>query len=85
MPVTKVPLLHTILAHDMINIEEILDLIVLIFDQRIDLHIDMTLVIDIDLAPILEITTFPAILFHSDHLQDEEILDFPNLDHTQTQ
>ena len=42
-------------------------------------------VIDIDLAPISEITTFPAILLHPDHLQDQEILDILDLDHTQTQ
>ena len=43
----------------MILIKETLDLIVPPIDPRIDLHIDMNLVTDIDLARILEITISP--------------------------
>ena len=42
LPMTKVSLLHTIFAHDMIVIEDFIGLIVLINDPRIVLHIDMT-------------------------------------------
>ena len=69
----------------MIIIKEILDLIVVLIDPRIDLHIDMTLVIDIDLALILEITTLIGILLHSDHPQHQEILDTLHPDQTQAQ
>ena len=82
---TKVPLLHTIFAHDMITIKEILDVIDLRIYIHIDLHKDMTLVIDINLVLILEIKTLLDILLHSDHhRQDQEILDTPDLDHTPT-
>ena len=72
---TKILLLHNTLDHDMITTKEIPDHTVLLIDLRIDLPIDMTLVIDIDYVPIQEITTIlqniqPPI----DHLQNHEIL-----------
>ena len=67
---TKVPLLHIILAHDMTTIKENLDRIVLLFDLRIDLHIDMILVIEIDLVPISHIKHFPDSVLPKDHFQD---------------
>ena len=79
---TKILLLHTILAHDMTTIKDILDLTALRIHLHIDPHIKMTLVIAIDLVLILEIITFPDILLHSDHLQYQEILDTPDLYHT---
>ena len=75
---TKILLLHTILAHDMTTIKDILDLTALRIHLHIGLHIEMTLVIAIDLVLILEIITFPDILLHSDHLQYQEILDTPD-------
>ena len=51
---TKVPLLHTTLDQDMIHTNVILDLTVLLIDLLIDPHIDKTLVLDTDHAPIQE-------------------------------
>ena len=68
---TKVPLHHTILAPNKINLKENLHLIVLLVENRIDLQIDMTLIIEKDLVLILEITTFQDILLHSDQLQSK--------------
>ena len=65
---SKVLFLHVLLAHDMTTIEELLDLIAPRIDLQINLPIDRTLVITIDLVFSLEILTFPDILLHSDHL-----------------
>ena len=54
---TKVLLLHNTLDHDMTAIKEIHDPIALLTDLRTDPLSDMTFVIDIDHAPIQEITT----------------------------
>ena len=80
---TKVPLLHTTLDQDMIHINVILGLTVLLTDLLIDPHIDKTLVLDTDHAPIQEITNSQSTQIHIDHHQDQEILDFLDLAHIQ--
>ena len=80
---TKVPLLHTTLDQDMIHTNVILDLTVLLTDLLIDPHIDKTLVLDTDHAPIQETTNSQNIQIHIDHLQDQETLDFLDLAHIQ--
>ena len=81
---TKVLLLHTTPDQDMIHTNVILDLTVLLTDLLIDPHIDKTLVLDTDHAPIQEITNSQSTQIHIDHHQDQEILDFLDLAHTQT-
>ena len=78
---TKVPLLHTTLDQDMIHINVILDLTVLLTDLLIDPHIDKTLVLDTDHAPIQETTNSQNTRIHIDHLQDQETLGFLDLAH----
>ena len=77
---TKILLLHTTLDQDMIHTNVILDLTVLLTDLHIVPHIDKTLVLDTDHAPIQEITNSKSTQIHIDHHQDQEILD---LAHTQ--
>ena len=79
---TKVLLLHTTLDHDMIHTNVIPGLTVLLIDLHTDPHIDKTLVLDTDHAPIPEITNSQNIQIHTDHLQDQETLDFLDLAHT---
>ena len=79
---TKVLLLHTTLDQDMEHINVILGLTVLLTDLLIDPHTDKTLVLDTDHAPIQEITNSQNIQIHTDHLQDQETLDFLDLAHT---
>ena len=79
---TKVLLLHTILDHDMIHTNVIPGLTVLLIDLHTDPHIDKTLVLDTDHAPIPGITNSQNIQIHTDHLQDQETLDFLDLAHT---
>ena len=79
--VTKV-LLHTTLDHDMIHTNVIPGPTVLLTDLHIDPQIDTTLVIDTDHAPIPETTNSQNIQFHTDHLQDQETLDFLDLART---
>ena len=79
---TKVLLLHTTLDQDMIHINVILDLTVLLTDLLIDPHIDKTLVLDTEHAPIQETTNSQSTQIHIDHLQDQETLDFLDLAHT---
>ena len=68
----------------MITINKTQDLIVLRTDLLIDLLIDTTLVLDIDHAHIQEtIIVLQNIQLHTDHLQDQEILDFLDPVHTQ--
>ena len=81
---TKVLLLHTILDQDMIHTNVTLGLTVLITDPLIDHHIDKTLVLDTDHAPIPEITNSQSTPIHMDHLQDQETPDFLDLAHTPT-
>ena len=73
---TKVLLLHTTLDHDMIPKHAIHALTVLHTDLRIDLLIDTTLALDIDHAHIQETIIFTNIQIHTDHLLDQDILDF---------
>ena len=80
---TKVPILHTTLDQDMIHTNVILDLTVLLTDLLIDPHIDKTLVLDTDHAPIQETTNSQNIQIHIDHLQDQETLDILDLAHIQ--
>ena len=78
---TKILPLHTTLDQDMIHTNVILDLIVLLTDLLIDPHIDKTLVLDTDNAPIQETTNSQNTQIHIDHLQDQETLDFLDLAH----
>ena len=78
----KVLLLHTTLDHDMIHTNVIPGTTVLPTDLHTDPHIETTLVLDTDQAPIPETTNSQNILIHTDHLQDQETLDFLDLAHT---
>ena len=78
----KVLLLHTTLDHDMIHTNVIPGPTVLLTDLHTDPHIDTTLVLDTDHAPIPETTNSQNIQIHTDHLQDQEILEFLDLAHT---
>ena len=60
---TKVLLLHTTLDHDMIRTNVVPGLTVLHTDHHTDPLIDTTLALDIDHAPIPEITTVQNIKF----------------------
>ena len=64
---TKIQLLHTTLDQDMIHTNVILDLTVLLTDLLIDSHIDKTLVLDTDHAPIQETTNSQNTQIHIDH------------------
>ena len=79
---TKVLLLHTTLDHDMIHTNVIPGPTVLPTDLHTDPHIDTTLVPDTDHAPIPETTNSQNIQIQTDHLQDQETLDFLDLAHT---
>ena len=81
---TKILFLHNSLDHDMITINETQDLIVLRTDLLIDLLTDTILVLDIDHAHIREtIIILQNIQLHTSHLQDQDILDLLDPDHTQ--
>ena len=79
---TKVLLLHTTLDQDMIHTNVILGLTVLLTDLLIDPHINKTLVLDTDYAPIQETTNSQSTQIHINHHQDQETLDFLDLAHT---
>ena len=79
---TKVLLLQNTLDHDMILTNAIHGLTVLHKDPRFDLLIDTTLALDIDRAHIQETIILPSIQTHTDHLLDQEILDFLDPVHT---
>ena len=79
---TKVLLLHSTLDHDMIRTTVTPGLTALHTDPHTDLRIDTTLALDIDHAPIPEITNSQNIQIHTDHLQYQEFLDFLDLVHT---
>ena len=81
---TKTLLLHNTLDHDMININAIHGLTALHIDLFIDLLIDTTLALDIDHAPIQETIILQDIQIRTDHLPDQEILDFLDEVHTPT-
>ena len=78
----KVLLLHITLDHDMIHTNVIPGPTVLLTDLHTDPHIDTTLVLDTDHAPIPETINSQNIQVHTDHLQDQETLDFLDLAHT---
>ena len=79
---TKVLLLRTTLYHDMIHTNVIAGPTVLPTDLHTDPHIDTTLVLDTNHAPIPETTSSQHIQIHIDHLQDQETLDFLDPAHT---
>ena len=79
---TKVLLLHTTVDQDMIYTNVIPGLTVLLTDLLIDPHINKTLVLDTDHAPIQETTNSQSTQIHIGHLQDQETLDFLDLAHT---
>ena len=76
LAMTKVLLLHNTRDHDMILINAIHGLTALHTDLRIDLLIDTTLAQDIDHALIQETIILQNTQIHTDHLLDQEILDF---------
>ena len=78
----KVLLNHTTLDHDMIHTNVTLGPTVLPTDLHTDHLIDTTLVLDIDHVPIPETTNSQNIQILTDHLQDQETLDFLDLAHT---
>ena len=78
----KVLLLHTTLDHDMIHTNVIPGPTVLPTNLHTDPHIDTTLVLDTNHAPIPETTISQNIQIHTEHLQDQETLDFLDLAHT---
>ena len=79
---TKVLPLHTTLDHDMIRTNVTPGLTALHTDPHTDLRIDTTLALDTDHAPIPETTNSQNIQIHTDHLQDQETLDFLDLART---
>ena len=81
---TKVPLLHNTLDHDMTTTKETRDLIALLIAPNIDHLIDVTLVTDTDHAHNQEITILQS-LHLLDHRRDPEFLDFLDLVHTRKQ
>ena len=81
---TKILLRHNTLDHDKIIINETQDPIVLLTDLLIDRLTDTTLVPDLDHAHIQEtIKILQNLQLHTNHLQDQEILDFLDPVHTQ--
>ena len=82
LAMTKVLLLHNTLDHDMILTNAIHGLTTLHTDLRKDLLIDTALALDIDHAPIQETIILQDIQIHTDHLLDQEILDFLDPVHT---
>ena len=79
---TKVLLIHNTLDHGMILTNVIPGLTAPHTDPRTDLLIDTTLVLDTDHAPIPETIILQNIQLHTDHLQDQENLDFLDPVHT---
>ena len=76
LAMTKVLLLHNTLDHDMILTNVIPGLTALHTDPRTDLLINTTHALDIDHAPIPETINLQNIQVHTDHLLDQENLDF---------
>ena len=81
LAMAKVLLLHSTLDHDMILANVIPGLTALHTDPHADPLIDTTLVLDTDYAPIPETTNSQNKQIHTDHLQDQENLDFLHLAH----
>ena len=84
LAMTKVLPLHTTLDYDMILTNAIYGLIALHTDLRIDLLIDTTLALDINHASIPETINLQNIHIHTDHLLNQEIVDFLDPVHTPT-
>ena len=82
LAMTKVLLLHNTLDHDMILTNAIHGLTALHTDLHMDPVIDTTLALDIDHAPIQETIILQNIQIYTDHLLDQEILDFLDRVHT---
>ena len=82
LAMTKELLLHNTLDHDMILTDAIHGLTTLDTDLHIDLLIDTTLALDIDHAPIQETIILQNTQIHTDHLLDQELLDFLDPVHT---
>ena len=82
LAMTKVLLLHNTLEHDMILTNAIPGLTALHTDLRIYLLIDTTLALDIDHAPIPETIILQNIQIHTDHLLNQESLNFLDPVHT---
>ena len=81
---TKVILLHNTLDHDMIPINAIPALTAHHTDLLIDRLIDTTPVLDIDQVRFQETKILQSIQIHTDHLPDQETLDFLDPVHTPT-
>ena len=79
---TKVLLLHKTLDHDMILTNVIPCLTALHTDPRRDLLIDTFLALDTGHVPIPETINLQYIQIHTDHLLDQENLDFLDPVHT---
>ena len=79
---TKVLLLHNSLDHVMILTNVIPGLTALHTDPRTDLLIETTLALDIDHAPIPETKTLQNLQIYTDHLLDQENLNFLDPVHT---
>ena len=79
---TKVLPLHNTLYHGMILTDAIHGLTALHTDLRINLLIDTNLVPDYDHAPIPETIILQNIQIHTEHLLNQEILDFLDPVHT---
>ena len=79
----KVLLLRNTLDHDMILTNAIHGLTALHTDLHIEPLIDTTLALDIDHAAIQETIILQNIQIHTDHLLDQEIVDFLDPVHTQ--
>ena len=82
LAMTKVLPLHNTLDHDIILTNSIHGLTALHTDLPIDLLTDTTLALDIDHAPIPETINLQNIQVHTDHLLDQENLDFLDPVHT---
>ena len=82
LAMTKVLLLHNTRDHDMILINAIHGLTAIHTDLRIDLLIDTTLALDIDHSLIQQTKVLQNTQIHTDHLLDQEILDFLDPVHT---
>ena len=76
LAMTNVLLLHNTRDHGMILTNAIHGLIAHHTDPHIDLRIDTTLALDIDHAPIPATIILQNIQIHTDHLLDQEKLDF---------
>ena len=82
LAMTKVLLVHNTLDYDMILTDVIHGLIAFHTGLHIDPLIDTTLALDKSHAPIPETIILQNLQIHTDHLLDQENLDFLDLVHT---